>query len=152
MLLQARSEGQSLMGKVAASAKVSSLSLGEGIAQQNPLLLELVTRAGLMPVLSNGEAYTFFAPAESTLAQHQQDSPEQLKAFLEQHIVKGSLTTQDLRDGADLTSLRGSSLRICRKKGDILVSGVRLTQPDQLFSNGVWHQMNGAFQPSKTSF
>ncbi|WP_205504301.1 fasciclin domain-containing protein [Rufibacter psychrotolerans] len=135
------------MAEALASSKVARLSLAEGIAQKDRLLLDLVTKAGLMPVLSSGEELTFFAPSAQALALHQNDSPDQLRSFLEQHIVKGTFTKEALRDGADLKTLSGTNLRICKKKGAVLVSGVRLKETDQLYANGVWHRLNGAFQP-----
>ncbi|MBC3539507.1 fasciclin domain-containing protein [Rufibacter sediminis] len=152
VLLQVTGQAQSLEAKVASTSKVANLSMGEGIAQKDRLLLDLVTKAGLMPVLSNGEEHTFFVPSAQALTQHQNDSPDQLRAFLEQHMVKGSLTTEDLRDGADIKTLNGNTLRVCRKKGALLVSGVRLLQSDQLYLNGVWHQLNGAVQTSTNTF
>ncbi|WP_181304818.1 fasciclin domain-containing protein [Rufibacter sp. XAAS-G3-1] len=150
LCIQASGKAQSLTAQVAATSRIAQVSLGEGIAQKDQLLLDLVTKAGLMPVLSNGEEHTFFAPSAKALAQHKSDSPEQLRAFLEQHIVKGNFTTHDLRDGADIKAISGNNLRICRKKGSLLVSGVRLLKSDQLFMNGVWHQLNGAI-PSNAS-
>ncbi|ALI98993.1 hypothetical protein DC20_08420 [Rufibacter tibetensis] len=149
---QLRTDAQSLTAKLAATASITNQSLGEGIAQKNQLLLDMVTKAGLMPILSNGEEYTLFAPSASALTHHQNDSPDQLKTYLEQHIVKGSLTTEDLKDGADLKTINGNSLRICRKKGELLVSGVKLAKSDQRYLNGVWHQLNGSFQASKSTF
>ncbi|WP_190300308.1 fasciclin domain-containing protein [Rufibacter hautae] len=128
-------------------SKVNRTSLGEGIAQKDPVLLDMVTKAGLMPMLTNSGEYTFFAPSSQALGQHQNDSPEQLRSFLEQHIVKGTLTTEDLRDGADIKSMGGNSLRVCRKKGTLMVSGLRLMKSDQLYMNGVWHQLSGAIPP-----
>ncbi|WP_210489818.1 fasciclin domain-containing protein [Rufibacter aurantiacus] len=149
--LQANGEAQSLVAKVAAVSKVNQTSLGEGIAQKDPVLLDLVTKAGLMPMLTNGGEYTFFAPSGQALTQHQNDSPEQLRSFLEQHIVKGTLTTEDLRDGADIKSMGGNNLRVCRKKGNVMVSGLRLVKSDQLYMNGVWHQLSGAIQSSSST-
>ncbi|WP_207433716.1 fasciclin domain-containing protein [Sabulibacter ruber] len=151
LALQFRGEAQAFMAEVAATSKVARMSMAEGIAQKDRLLLDLVTKAGLMPVLSNGEEHTLFAPSEQALMLHQGDSPDQLRAFLEQHIVKGALTKDALRDGANLKTLSGNSLRICRKKGTVMVSGVRLEETDQLYANGVWHRLNGAFQPGKPS-
>ncbi|RNI32312.1 fasciclin domain-containing protein [Rufibacter immobilis] len=146
-----KTEAQTFMAEVAATTEVARMSLGEGIAQKDQLLLDLITKAGLMPVLSSNEEHTLFAPSMQVLQQHAADTPEQLRAFLEQHIVKGHLTAEDLRDGHDLKALSGNNLRICRKKGAVIVSGVRLKETDQLYANGVWHRLNGAFQPAVTS-
>ncbi|RNI26982.1 fasciclin domain-containing protein [Rufibacter latericius] len=149
--LLANGWAQSMVAKVASATKVTNMSLAEGIAQKDRTLLDLVTKAGLMPVLSGAGEYTFFAPSSATIAQHQNDSPDQLKTFLEQHIVQGTLTSDDLRDGADLKTLNGNNLRICRKKGNLMVSGVRLLTTDQQYMNGVWHQLNGTIQSSTSN-
>ncbi len=135
-----------------ASAKTARMSVGEGLAANNQQeLLELVTKAGLMPLLSNGEAYTFFAPSPQALAKYQSEAPETLRSFLSKHIVKGAYTAADLRDGADVQTINGGKLRICKKKGAVIVDGVRLQATDQVFANGVMHQLKGAFQPAATA-
>ncbi|MFC6996570.1 fasciclin domain-containing protein [Rufibacter roseus] len=137
---------QSFLAATAASAKVATISLGEGLTNtESPLLLELVTKAGLMPVLTGSEAYTFFAPSEQTLQQYKEARPEVLKQLLSQHIVKGTLTTSDLKDGSELTSINGSTIKVYRKKGAVIVNGMRVKEGDKLYTNGVWHQLNGCF-------
>lgn len=131
------------------SAKTARMSIGEGIAANNQeVLLDLITKAGLMPLLSNGGAYTFFAPSEEALMKYQGDTPEKLRTLFSKHIVASILTTAALKDGSDLKTIDGTTLRICRKKGAIILDGVRLEESDQLFANGIVHQLKGAFQPA----
>ncbi|AKQ47053.1 hypothetical protein TH63_17665 [Rufibacter radiotolerans] len=133
----------------AATAKMAHMTLAEGITHKQTLLLELVTKAGLMPLLSHSDPYTFFAPSEAALAAYKDASPEDLRAFLGQHLVASSITSEDLKDGTDIKNINGNNLRIYRKKGAILVDGVKLLESDQLYTNGVWHQLNGALQPPR---
>ncbi|MGV3538870.1 MAG: fasciclin domain-containing protein [Rufibacter sp.] len=153
LVFQIQTYAQSFLAAgTSASTKAARMSVGEGLAAHNQQeLLELVTKAGLMPLLSNGEAYTFFTPSAEALAKYQGEAPETIKAFLSKHIVKGALTTADLKDGSDIRTIDGSKLRICRKKGAVIVDGVRLQTTDQVFSNGVMHQLKGAFQPSSAT-
>jgi uncharacterized surface protein with fasciclin (FAS1) repeats len=147
--LPVAAQAQIAMTGAAATAKVAQMTLAEGLTHQHTLLLELVTKAGLMPLLSHNEPYTFFAPSEAALAPYKNASPDELREFLGQHLVASSLTSEDLKDGTDIKNINGNNLRIYRKKDAILVDGVRLQETDQMFTNGVWHQLNGAFQPSK---
>ncbi|AMM50906.1 hypothetical protein TH61_06475 [Rufibacter sp. DG15C] len=143
-----------VVASAASTAKTPLPTLAEGIVSSNQtVLLDLVTKAGLMPILSNAGAYTFFAPSEEGLEQLKTKTPDELKTILSQHIVLGMITTKDMHDGARLKTLGGGSLRILKKKSDILIDGVRITSADQPFSNGVWHQIKGALSaPVSTTF
>jgi uncharacterized surface protein with fasciclin (FAS1) repeats len=145
LMLHTEGLGQAFMADVVSKTKVFRVQLVEGLAKKDPHLLDLVTKAGLLPMLSGEKEYTIFAPSPQALVQHNQDTPDNLKAFLSRHIVQGTLTTQDLADGADIKTISGESLRICRKKGVLLINGVRLTETDKLYANGVWHRLNGSF-------
>lgn len=152
--IQTGGQAQSFLAAgTSVAAKTTRMSVGEGIAANNQqVLLDLVTKAGLMPLLTNGEAYTFFAPSPAAMAKYQGEAPETVKVFLSKHIVKGTLTAADLKDGADIRTIDSSKLRICKKKGTVMVDGVRLQTTDQVFANGVMHQLGGAFQPLASSF
>ncbi|WP_192822560.1 fasciclin domain-containing protein [Rufibacter sp. LB8] len=141
-----------LAAGAATTSKTARMSMGEGLAANNQqLLLDLVTKAGLMPLLSSGDTYTFFVPSAQALTAYQDAAPDKLRSFFSKHIIAGALTTADLRDGSDLKTIDGSKLRICKKKGATIVAGVRLQQEDQLFANGVIHQLKGAFQLTATT-
>lgn len=148
------SHAQVVTASTAGTAKLPLTTIAEGIVSSNQKdLLDLVTKAGLMPVLSSAGAYTFFAPSEEGLVQLRSKTPDELKTILSQHIVQGNVTTKDMHDGARLKTFGGGSLRILKKKGAILIDGVKITNADQPFSNGTWHQINGVLSaPVSTTF
>lgn len=151
LMVYSTSVGQTFLAASAATARVANMSLGEGLAStERQMLLNLVTKSGLMPVLSGSEAYTFFAPSEQSLQQYQDAKPEELRQLLSQHIVKGSLTSADLKDGSTIKSINGNTIRVYRKKGAVIVNGMRVKEADQMFANGVWHQLNGCFTSAVT--
>lgn len=121
-------------------------SMMEYVIKERPLLADLVTKAGLAPLLSGGAPVTLLTPPESALQNLREESPERLRAILAAHIVKGEHMEQDLKDGASLTALSGNSLTICRVKGYTLVNGVRIQQADQKVKNGILHELEGVIR------
>lgn len=113
------------------------------IVDKQPALGDLVVKAGLAPMLSGNEVYTFLVPSEGALASLQQASPERLRAILSGHILKGKYLERDLKDGAILKTLAGTSITICRKKDYTLVSGQRITSANVEVQNGVIHNLSG---------
>ncbi|QHL88168.1 hypothetical protein GU926_12280 [Nibribacter ruber] len=142
--LPGASEAQVATASTAVVTKAPLPTLAEGVLSSHQgLLVELVTKAGLMPTLSSAGAYTFFVPSEEGLTKLQTQSPDDLKSILSQHIVPGVVLMKDMRDGATLKTMGGGTLRILKKKDAILIDGIRITSGDQAFSNGVWHQLKG---------
>lgn len=142
--VQVSSKGQAFMARSVAPAKAEKVSIAEGLTgTEHQLLLQLVTKAGLMPLLSGADTYTFFAPSGAALQPYHNAKPEELRNLLSQHIVKGSLSADELKDGSTLKTINGSTIRVYRKKGTIHINGKRLHETDQLYANGVWHQLNG---------
>lgn len=112
------------------------------IMNENPVLVGLLTTAGLVPVLSGDGPYTLLAPPEQELASLQTESPDKIRDILSGYVLKGNYLEKDLKDGAAVETLKGSKLKICRKDGT-LVNGVLLTDPDYQVRNGVVHKLQG---------
>jgi len=110
------------------------------IIKERPVLVELLTTAGLVPVLSGESAYTLLAPPEKTLAALLNQSPDKIKHALSGYIIKGNYLEKDLKDGATVETLRGDKLKVCRKNGT-LVNGVKLVATDKQVRNGVIHEL-----------
>lgn len=141
-----------VLASTAATSKVARMSMAEGIAANNRALLDLITKAGLVPVLSSSEAYTFLAPPPEAIPKLQQKSPEELKELFLDHILVGTVTSADFKDGTDVKTLGGGTLRVFRKKNSIWIDGLELKEADQLFVNGVLHQLSGIMQPKRSAF
>ena len=118
------------------------ITLMEQLIKDRPVLAELVTTAGLVPALSGESPYTLLAPPESALAGLRGESPEKLRRILSGHMLSGKYLEKDFKDGAQVKSLSGENLHICRKGGHTLVNGVRITQADQELNNGILQGMS----------
>ncbi|MFT2009667.1 fasciclin domain-containing protein [Pontibacter sp. 13R65] len=111
------------------------------INDDRPVLLSMLTTAGLVPLLSSDESYTLLAPSEESLAALQGESPEKLKRILSGYIIKGTYLEKDLKDGKQIQTISGANLNVCRKRGT-LINGVRISTPDNNVRNGVVHELS----------
>lgn len=126
-----------------ASAETARTTIVEYAVKERPVLVELLTTAGLLPVLSGDAPYTLFAPPEAALNALKGQPAEQVKLVLAGHIVKGKYSEKDLKDGAKLETLNGQNITICRKK-NTLVNGVAIAKADTELKNGVVHTLSSA--------
>lgn len=125
-----------------ASAETARTTIVEHVVKERPALIELLTTAGLLPILSGDAPYTLFAPPEADLQQLKDQPAERIRLILAGHIIKGKYTEKDLKDGAKLETLNGQSISICRKK-NTLVNGVTIAKADTELKNGVIHALSG---------
>ncbi|MBB6609561.1 fasciclin domain-containing protein [Pontibacter sp. Tf4] len=124
-----------------ASAATSRATIVEYAVKERPVLVELLTTAGLLPVLSGDAPYTLFAPPEAALKALKGQPADKVKLVMSGHIVKGKYTEKDLKDGAKLETLNGQNITICRKT-NTLVNGVAITKADTELKNGVVHDLS----------
>ncbi|TXK33732.1 fasciclin domain-containing protein [Pontibacter qinzhouensis] len=131
-----------LNAQEAAAIPVQRLTLLQYIIDDNrPVLVSLLTKAGLVPMLSGDEAYTLLAPPEKDLEALKEESPEKLKQILSGYILKGAHLEKDLKDGSQIKVISGNSLTVCRKRGT-LINGVRISAADNNVRNGVVHSLD----------
>ncbi|MBC5774561.1 fasciclin domain-containing protein [Pontibacter sp. KCTC 32443] len=121
-----------------ASAETARTTMIEHIMKGRPVLVNLLTTAGLVPALSGDSPYTLFAPPESELKALQNEPADRIRMVMAGHIVKGKYNEKDLKDGAKLEALNGETITICHKKST-LVNGVSIAKPDTELKNGVIH-------------
>lgn len=133
-----------LQAQELASAEIARSSMIEHIVKERPLLVELLTKAGLVPLLSGNAAYTLFAPPESDLNELKNQPVEQIRLIMAGHIIKGRYFEKDLKDGAKLESLNGKTVTICRKEGT-LINGVSIAKANTEVQNGIIHSIHNAF-------
>ncbi len=110
-------------------------------------LADALALTGLDAALASGGPYTVLAPTRIALTYLGTDfapvlfSDQQravLTRVLRHHIVAGELTPDDFADGATLTAIDGSALRVRRVGPVVTVNGVTLDVTDPLdASNGV---------------
>ena len=100
----------------------------------------------------NNEKYTAFAitrNASITLINHfilntdgtpvTNPNYSALRKTMEYHIIKGELTSHDLRSKSILTSYNGLHLTIRVDGNDIFVNGSKIIDPDKKATNGIVH-------------
>ncbi len=136
----------------------------KGSAAPEPSLVEVAAAtpelSTLVAALQAGELdgtlgmegpFTVFAPVNSAfgqLSEAQLDvllAPENralLQKVLTYHVVAGEVYAAELTDGAEVTTVEGSTLRI-DLSGEPMVNGARIIGTDIVASNGVVHLING---------
>lgn len=122
--------------------------------------IQLLTKSGLSRQASPTGQYTVFAPtnaAFSVLGQATLDemllpsSKKRLASFLAYHVVKGRLTSDQLKDGQTLTNLTGQILVVHKQEDRITITDGRGTvadveQSDIRATNGVIYTINKVLQ------
>ncbi|PVY40493.1 fasciclin domain-containing protein [Pontibacter virosus] len=138
-----------LVGKPA-SAQNNNLertTIMEYVINERPVLAELLTTAGMAPTLSGSTAYTLLMPPEARLQELKGQSVEKIRAVMAAHLVKGTLSGTDFKEGSRLQTYGGTTLNVCRKKGSTLLNGVQLRIADIALRNGMVHELGGVLQP-----
>jgi len=154
--------GQSNPDQLKASGVKTGMSLGR-VAEQSPdhtTLLRLLKASGLSEKAAGKGQYTVFAPdngAFSALSTPSLDElllpsgKQQLVQLLAYHVVKGRLTSNQLKDGQTLTNLTGQTLVVHKQGNAITIEDGRgtvadVTQANIRATNGVVYSINKVLQ------
>ncbi|MCU0648031.1 MAG: fasciclin domain-containing protein [Gemmatimonadaceae bacterium] len=115
-------------------------------------LLSALRASGLDSTLAGPGPFTVFAPINSAFAAL---PPAQVQALLasgnrailrdllQAHVIPGSFTAAQLRDGQTVTTAEGSTLTIRITGTTVTVNGRTVRTPDVRASNGVVHLIDG---------
>jgi transforming growth factor-beta-induced protein len=125
------------------------------------LLVEAVTRAGLVTALSNDNAsLTVFAPTNAAFEAAGLNSATiattpvaDLAAILQYHVIGSELRAADITSGTQNTLLTSNSLIYINKSsaGAVKINGaVNVVTPDIDASNGVIHAVDAVIFPPKS--
>jgi uncharacterized surface protein with fasciclin (FAS1) repeats len=124
------------------------------VAAGNPdfsILVEALTKAGLVDTFKGTDKYTVFAPtnaAFSALLTELNVTKEQLLALpnladiLKYHVVSGEVKAASLTDGQEVTTLQGGKVKVAvsaDKKVSLNNGRANVTTADVAASNGVIH-------------
>lgn len=109
--------------------------------------LAAIDAAGLTETLMAQEApVPLFAPTDDAFAKIPQETLDNLLAdsealtkLLTYHLVPGTLTSADLKDGMSLTSVEGEELTVSVSGDTVMVNDATVTTPDVEASNGMLH-------------
>lgn len=145
-----------------ASGVKTGVSLAQSVTQSpdHSTLLNLLKASGLTEQAAGKQIYTVFAPTNAAFSVMSEadlrelllpSSKKRLIQLLAYHVVKGSLTSDRLKDGQNLTNLTGQIL-VIHKQGDIITvedgrgSVADVTQANIRTTNGVVYSINKVLQ------
>ncbi|WP_240625537.1 fasciclin domain-containing protein [Spirosoma pollinicola] len=138
----------------------TSLGLSAAKSADHTTLLQLLKASGLLEQAYGKEPYTVFAPTNAAFSELPDrelpelllpSSKQRLIQFLAYHVVKGRLTTDQLKDGQTLTNLTGQILIVHKQGNDITIKDGRGTvaevlEADIRATNGVVYTVNRVLQ------
>ena len=116
-------------------------------------LTRLIQDAGLTGTLSNPGPYTVFAPTDeafkavpaATMQALAQDKAR-LQAVLSYHVVAGSVTSADVKNGP-VKSVQGANLALSKSGTFVTVEDAVVTTADVRATNGVVHIIDKVLMP-----
>ena len=138
----------------------TSLGLSAAKSADHSTLLQLLTASGLLQQANGKGQYTVFAPTNAAFSELPDgdlselllpSSKQRLIQFLAYHVVKGRLTSDQLKDGQTLTNLTGQILVVHKQGNDLTIKDGRGTVADVLqadirATNGVVYSVNRVLQ------
>jgi uncharacterized surface protein with fasciclin (FAS1) repeats len=129
-----------------AQAQEERTSMLQYAIANNPVLGDVIAKAGLAPILSGDAMYTLMLPPDAALSSIKNEPAQRVRTILSGHILKGKYLESDLKDGASIETLAGTKVVVCRKKDYTLVDGVRITNANIEVKNGVIHKLSSAIK------
>ena len=116
-------------------------------------LAAAVEAAGLTETLSGEGPFTVFAPTDEAFAALPEGTldellanPEQLASILTYHVVSGEVTSDQLTEGQEVTTVNGAPATITLEGGP-MINDAMISQPDVQASNGVIHVIDSVLLP-----
>ena len=119
-------------------------------------LVAAVKAAGLVETLSGPGPFTVFAPTNEAFGALpagtvdnlvKPENKAKLTKILTYHVVAGAFTSKDMKDGMELKTVEGKSLKVTMKDGAWYVNDAKITIPDVISSNGVTYVINKVLMP-----
>ena len=116
-------------------------------------LAAAVEAAGLTETLSGEGPFTVFAPTDEAFAALPEGTldellanPEQLASILTYHVVEGEVTSDQLTEGQEVTTVNGAPATITLEGGP-MINDAMISRPDVQASNGVIHVIDSVIMP-----
>ena len=118
-------------------------------------LLAAADAAGLVDTLKGEGPYTLFAPNDDAFAALPEGTleslladPEALKAILLYHVVEGTVTSDQVVELTEATSVEGSTIAISVVDDTVTLNGTaKVVTADVMASNGVIHVIDAVILP-----
>lgn len=125
-------------------------------SKDHTTLVAAVKAAGLVETLSSAGPFTVFAPTNEAFNMLPKGTVDKLlmpenKAMLTSvltyHVVAGSYTSKDLKDGMKLKTVQGEEITITKKGKVWMVNNATIEIADIMDSNGVTYVINKVLMP-----
>jgi len=118
-------------------------------------LVAAVTAGDLATTLQGKGPFTVFAPTNQAFSDIQSTvdtllkpaNKADLQKVLTYHVVPGTYTAADLKDGQELTTVQGEKLTVSVKGSTVKVNDATVEKADVNASNGVVHVINKVLVP-----
>lgn len=128
------------------------------LAKDTPALSTLVaavTAGDLATTLQGEGPFTVFAPTNQAFSDIQStvdtllmpENKADLQKVLTYHVVPGTYTAADLKDGQELTTVEGQKLTVSVNGGTVKVNDATVEKADVNASNGVVHVIDKVLVP-----
>jgi uncharacterized surface protein with fasciclin (FAS1) repeats len=137
-------EEQDILGTAAAAGNFTTLAAA-------------VEAAGLTETLSGEGPFTVFAPTDEAFAALPEGAldellanPEALAQVLTYHVVEGEVTSDQLTEGQEVTTVNGAPATITLEGGP-MINDAMISQPDVQASNGVIHVIDSVLLPPEAA-
>jgi uncharacterized surface protein with fasciclin (FAS1) repeats len=129
-----------------------------GLAKATPdlsTLVAAVTAGDLATTLQGKGPFTVFAPTNQAFSDIQSTvdtllkpaNKADLQKVLTYHVVPGTYTAADLKDGQELTTVEGQKLTVSVDGDTVKVNDATVEKADVNASNGVVHVINKVLVP-----
>jgi len=146
---------KNLRAQLGLAATPNLLQLAQSVPQLSTLVTA-VTAAGLGSVLAGPGPLTVFAPTNDAFARLPADflayllgNKAALTKVLTYHVAAGNVSSYDLKDGQNITSVEGSILRVHKdQRGAIFIDYSQVIAPNNEASNGVAHIIDAVLLPN----
>ena len=146
--------------EVGGVAMLPTLSIAENASNAPNLttLVAAVKAAGLVSTLDKKGPFTVFAPDNNAFAKLPEGTVEtlvkpenkkMLTEILTYHVVPGTYTAADLKDGQKLETVQGERVKISKEGDQLSVNGVEILTADVIDKNGVSFIIGEVLSPPK---
>ncbi len=131
-------------------------------SKDHTTLVAAVKAAGLVETLKGAGPFTVFAPTNEAFQRLPAGTLDKLLTaeqkptltkILTYHVIPGALKADALQDGQVLTTVQGSTLRVLKANGKVMLRDdaghtAIVTTPDVVSKNGVTHVINVVLMPT----
>lgn len=139
----------------AAAASGETIAAAAAATPDLSTLVSALQAADLVETLEGEGPFTVFAPTNEAFAAIQPTvdnllkpaNKDELTKVLTYHVVPGTYTSADLKNGQKLKTVEGQDLTVSIKDGTVKVNDATVEKADIETSNGVVHIIDGVLVP-----